>query len=79
MKSTTVQVRFTDQELGMLDQVCSSEDRGKLNRSELIRLLVHREYLRRTTGKSAVELSTISSDFRTGRPKNAKPELASDT
>lgn len=78
MKSTTVQVRFTDQELGMLDAVCESGERGKLNRSELLRLLVHREFLRRTTGKSAVEVSAISSDFRTGRPKNAKPDVASD-
>ncbi len=68
MPSHTVPVRLSESELAMLDACLRSEESGKLNRSELIRLLIHREHARRTTGKSATPIARVSTDNRRGRP-----------
>lgn len=67
-KSTVVMVRLNPEELRMLDTICKSKDRGDFNRSELLRLLIHREHARRTTGRSKVSDSDVLSDTRVGRP-----------
>jgi hypothetical protein len=69
MKSRIVRVRLKDGEFQQMQQMCNSDERGKLNPSELIRLLLLREWKRRTTGKSAVSNNEIASDMRTGRPR----------
>jgi hypothetical protein len=70
MKSRIVRVRLKDQEWEQMQQMCDSAERGKLNASELIRLLLLREWKRRTTGKSAVANNEIASDMRSGRPRS---------
>lgn len=65
--SSVIHVRLTARELAALDHCRSSED-GKRNRSELVRLLIMREFRRRTTGKSVVADSEVSSEWRVGRP-----------
>lgn len=72
MKSSIQRVRLQPHETEMLALICESGDRGKLNPSEMIRLLIHREWTRRTTGKSAIQTNAVASDFRTGRPKAVK-------
>lgn len=47
MKSTVITLRLTDEELKMLDRIKLSSVRGDLSRSELLRLLLHREFRRR--------------------------------
>lgn len=70
-----VPVRLNEDELVMLDMIRCSEDRGNLNRSEMLRLLIHREHLRRTAGRSKIPTRVVSSDFRVGRPrKRREPE-----
>lgn len=72
MKSKPAQVRLTEDEWEMVRKILSSDDRGTLSVSEVFRLLLHREFKRRTTGRSAVAGHEISSDFRTGRPRKEK-------
>lgn len=74
MKRTTtiVSVRLNDPELQMLDKIVASDTRGRLTRSEMIRLLIHREYNRRTAGTSKTEPALYQSDFRSGRPRKDK-------
>lgn len=67
-KSFIVMVRFQPDELRMLDMVAESKERGDYNRSEIIRLLVRREFNRRTTGTSKVAHQDVATDFRIGRP-----------
>jgi len=75
-KSVQVMTRFTEEEVGMLDRCCNAPLRGTLNRSEMIRYLVHREYERLTTKSKRrggpVPQRYISTDFRRGRPKKDK-------
>jgi hypothetical protein len=72
MKSTIIQVRLNDEELAMIDRVRQSNERGELTRSELVRLLLHREFHRRTSGRSVVSTNAISGEMRTGRPKKVE-------
>jgi hypothetical protein len=72
MQSKIIRVRLKPHELEMLSQILSSEERGKMNQSEMIRLLIHREFLRRTTGKSKVLGNAVSSDMRVGRPRGVE-------
>lgn len=69
MATKIVPVKLNDEEQEMLKFCKTSETRGALNSSELFRLLLHREYARRKTGKSVVKSEAISSDFRSGRPR----------
>lgn len=46
---------------------------GTLNCSEFFRLLLHREFSRRRTGKSVVKDREISSEWRVGHPKKQLP------
>jgi hypothetical protein len=66
--SKILTLRLRDDEVEMLARCCRSEE-AQRNPSELLRLLLHREYYRRTTGKSVVAENTISSEWRTGRPR----------
>lgn len=66
-QSKIVGVRLSEAEQAMLAFICESRD-GSLNPSEKIRQLIHREYNRRTTGRSVVDDNAIRSDWRTGRP-----------
>lgn len=71
--TTIVPARLRDDELMMLDYCRNADGRSNvvatLNRSELIRLLILREYKRRTTQKSVVASKEYSTDFRTGQPR----------
>lgn len=62
-----IPLRLKPEEVEMLDKICRSEG-GSRNRSELLRLLIHREYGRRTRGRSTVAESAVSSEWRNGRP-----------
>lgn len=68
MKATIVTIRLQPREVEMLDRVRISKDEGERNRSEILRLLLHREYGRRTNGRSVVAGNAIASDMRNGRP-----------
>lgn len=72
MCSTVITLRLNSDELSMLDAVTRSKDRGDINRSEMLRLLIRREFLRRTEGTSKVQASSYSSEFRNGRPRAQK-------
>lgn len=54
----------------MVERVRKSAERGELTASELVRLLIHREFKRRTTGHSVVNTNDISGEMRTGRPRS---------
>jgi hypothetical protein len=73
-----VPIKLNAEEFAMLNHCCNPRcdagGHGKINRSELIRLLIRREYLRRTTGKSVVKNADYSSDWRAGRPKKENVE-----
>lgn len=71
MKSQILHLRLQPDEWEMLSHVCGGE--VKRNKSEMIRLLLHREYYRRTTGKSVVPDGNIATEFRNGRPCIANP------
>lgn len=75
--SQYIPFRVKDDEAEMLDTICKSESNGTLKRSEMIRLLIHREYKRRTTGKSVVKASEYSSDFRIGKPRKVSANVKS--
>lgn len=68
--SQIIHVRLTAEEVAALDHCCKSED-GDRNRSELLRLLILREFKRRTTGRSVVEDREVSSEWRVGRPRKS--------
>lgn len=53
----------------MLDAIRGSDILLQANRSEVIRLLIVREYRRRKTGISVVAGSEVASDHRLGRPR----------
>lgn len=72
-ESKIVAVRLGPDELDMLAKVKLSEVRGDLNNSEMVRLLVRREYERRFGG-GQVKAAQYSSAFRVGRPKD-QPDL----
>jgi len=67
-KSTIITLRLNDVEIEALDAVTRSDLRGNLTRSETIRLLVLREWKRRSTGRSRVSSNEYMSDVRMGRP-----------
>jgi hypothetical protein len=69
-KSTLVPVRLRADEIHALDDIRQNVNGETLNRSEMIRSLIVREYVRRSTGKSEFKSAIISSDFRHGRPSN---------
>jgi hypothetical protein len=71
MDSKPLALRLKPDEWEMLAHVCNGE--VKRNPSEMMRLLLHREYYRRTTGKSIVPDGTIATEFRNGRPCVANP------
>lgn len=71
MSSEAIKVRLNAEEIAMLDLIRISESRGEYNRSEMLRLLIHREHSRRTTGKSVVAGSDVQSENRVGRPKKS--------
>lgn len=71
MPSKILHVRLNDQEWAHLAHVCGGDQ--KRNPSEMVRLLLEREFSRRTTGKSVVPENAIASDFRDGRPARLKP------
>lgn len=52
----------------MLEGVLESKELGKLNPSEWVRLMIHREYAKRKTGKSKVASHAYKSDVRVGAP-----------
>lgn len=72
MGSKIITLRLNQAEQDMLAKVCHNPN-GDLNPSELLRLLLHREFTRRTTGKSVVPERAISSEWRNGRPPGQKP------
>jgi len=63
-----LRVRLTPSEMNHLQVLAK---RSNLNCSELIRLLLLREWKRRTTGQSAVLSSEYLTDARTGRRRAA--------
>jgi len=67
-KSRVINVRLTPAESNMLDALLSSEKVGTLSVSEWVRMMIHREYGKRTNGKSKTSGSAYKSDVRTGRP-----------
>lgn len=76
-KSHPTVVRLNTEELAMLDHVAESKERGDYNRSEIIRLLIRREFNRRTTGSSKVDHSDVATDFRIGRPTTKRSRKGS--
>lgn len=74
MCSTLVTLRLNSDEATMLDAISKSKDRGDMNRSEMLRLLIRREFSRRTQGTSKVAPSEYSSEFRNGRPRRPQPK-----
>lgn len=77
-KSTFVAVRLREPEIAALDSVRRNVNGETLNRSEMIRLLIVREHVKRSTGAQAnIKTAMVSSDFRTGRPSdtNQPPPL----
>ncbi len=66
--SFVVPVRLKAEELRMLDAIRGSDILLTANRSEVIRLLIRREWGRRNGGSSVVKGSEVATDFRTGRP-----------
>lgn len=66
--SQIIHVRLNAVESEALAYCCKSED-GNRNPSELVRLLLMREWRRRTTGRSVVQDKDISSEWRQGRPR----------
>lgn len=74
MSSRIIPTRLTDEELTMLDAICRSKDRGDINRSEMLRLLIRREFTRRTEGTSKIRSADYCSEFRNGRPRRQEPK-----
>jgi Arc/MetJ-type ribon-helix-helix transcriptional regulator len=70
MNSARVTVRLTAAEVAMLDELRISET-GSRNRSEFLRFLIRRDWNRRRHRTSVVKDSTVSSEFRKGRPKRS--------
>lgn len=64
MKSQIIPVRLRPHEVSMLNKICKSGVRGDLTRSEMIRLLIHREYTRRTQNTSVVAAGAYESESR---------------
>jgi len=62
-------VRLRAEELAALDALGGSDILIAPNRSEIIRLLILREFRRRTTGRSVVTNTEVASDHREGRPR----------
>ena len=75
MKSCVITVRLTPPEVAMLDRIRLSTNNNK-NRSECVRLLIHREYARRKRGTSVVPDRDIASDWRNGRPRGKRNTLS---
>jgi hypothetical protein len=71
MASKALQIRLRPDEWEMLTRVCEGE--VKRNPSEMMRLLLQREFYRRTTGKSVVPESAVCTEFRDGRPRLCNP------
>lgn len=67
-KSRLMCVRLAEAESRMLEGVLESKELGKLNASEWVRLMIHREYAKRKTGKSKVASDAYKSDVRVGAP-----------
>lgn len=65
--SVIVPIRLSEDELAKLDEIVSSPVTGAENRTELFRLLLHREYNRRK-GLPKPKASDLQTAFRTGRP-----------
>lgn len=70
-----VTIRLNQEEAEMLAKISSSASSGTYNHAEIIRLLIRREYMRRTQGTSKVKDSDIRSDVRTERPRKAADTL----
>lgn len=68
MDSKVIHVRLSAAEVDMLAKISSSRSDGDRNTSEVVRLLIRREYGRRTNGRSVVSWNEVASDVRTGRP-----------
>lgn len=68
--SKVLTIRLSPAELAMLDMVRRSDVRGDLTPSELVRLLLHREYNRRQ-GLPAPTPAAYQTDFRNFRPRKA--------
>lgn len=68
-KAGILNVRLNQQEVSMLEHLLSARSHmsSRKNASELVRLLIRREYSRRTVGKSVVETGEYSTDARLGR------------
>lgn len=71
MKSHMLTTRLNSEEYIALRKICKSNDRGDLNPSEMVRLLILREHNRRFKGTSKVTTG-INSELRTGRPTDPK-------
>lgn len=67
-KSRLMSVRLSEAESRMLDAVLTSKELGTLNASEWVRMMIHREYQKRKTGKSKVPSEAYKSDVRIGTP-----------
>jgi hypothetical protein len=75
-KSTIVPCRLRAAELAALDDIRTRVNGGEVNRSEMIRLLIIREHVKRTTGEQAnVTGGMYYSDFRSGRPSETNGPL----
>lgn len=72
-KSRLMCVRLAEAESRMLEVVLESKELGKLNPSEWVRLMIHREYSKRKTGKSKVASDAYKSDVRVGTPTYYRP------
>lgn len=73
-KSRLMSVRLSEAESRMLEALLESEKLGKLNPSEWVRMMIHREHQKRTTGRSKLEGTVYKSDVRIGRPSQTESQ-----
>lgn len=73
-----ITLRLQADEVAALEKICQSKVRGDLNRSEMLRLLIRREYQRRFGGGGGVGGHEYSTECRQGRPAANRNTLISE-